>query len=67
MVQPAVRPVNRDCFPMRPGTLLVELTEDEFLETFAFPFVDDELFVAGLGGGRQDRDAIRLYVSLMQE
>jgi hypothetical protein len=34
------------------------------LETFASPFVDDDLFTTHLGGGKQDLDAVRLYLSL---
>ena len=42
----------------------MELTEDLALETFASPFIDDDLFAAHLGAGKQDLEAVRLYLSL---
>ncbi len=42
----------------------LEPTEDVAVETFASPFVDDDLFAAHLGCGKQHHDALRLYGSL---
>ena len=42
----------------------MELYEDLALETLACRFVDDDLFTAYLGGGKQDPEAIRLYFRL---
>jgi O-antigen biosynthesis protein len=42
----------------------LELSESFVLETFASPFIDDDLFLARLGGGKQDPQAVRRYLSL---
>jgi hypothetical protein len=42
----------------------LELSEPFVLDTFASPFIDDDLFVARLGGSKQDPQAVRRYLSL---
>ena len=42
----------------------LELSESFVLDTFASPFIDDDLFAAHLGGSKQDPVAVRVYLSL---
>ncbi len=42
----------------------MQLTEPFVLETFASPFVDDDLFASRLGGNKQDAHAVRHYLRL---
>jgi hypothetical protein len=41
----------------------LELSESFVLDTFASPFIDDDLFAAQLGGSKQEPGSIRLYLS----
>lgn len=48
----------------RVGGGCLEYPTDEVLKLFASPFVDNALFTARLGGGKQDPDAVRRFLEL---